>query len=56
MNLYEIIYDLFLYLYPLEIAAANESIIIFLAMTVTALVVFVPVIWLFTLPFRSRRR
>lgn len=55
MHLYEIIYDLFLYLFPLEIAAANESIIIFLAMVTTALVVFVPIVWLFTLPFRRRR-
>lgn len=55
MNLYEIIYDLFLYLYPLEVAAANESIIIFLSMVVTALVVFVPLMWLFTLPFRRKR-
>ena len=55
MNLYEIIYDLFLYLYPIEVAAQNESIIIFLAMTLTALIVFLPIVFLFCLPFRRRR-
>ena len=55
MQLYEIIYDLFLYLYPLDIAAQNESIIIFLSMVATALVVFVPVVFLFTMPFRRRK-
>ena len=55
MSLYEIIYDLFLYLYPFEIAAQNESIIIFLSMVTTALIVFIPTVWLFALPFRRRR-